>query len=82
MEQKVKISVKDYGIGIKKDELEYIWDRYYRIDKGHQRSIQGSGLGLSIIKGILEYHGFEYGVESVENEGSTFYFIMPVINKK
>lgn len=81
-EQKVKISVKDYGIGIKKDELEYIWDRYYRIDKGHQRSIQGSGLGLSIIKGILEYHGFEYGVESVENEGSTFYFIMPVINKK
>ena len=81
-DQKVRISVKDYGIGIKKDELEYIWDRYYRVDKGHQRSVQGSGLGLSIIKGILEYHGFEYGVESVENVGSTFYFIMPIINKK
>jgi signal transduction histidine kinase len=81
-DQKVRISVKDYGIGIKKDELEYIWDRYYRVDKGHQRAVQGSGLGLSIIKGILEYHGFEYGVESVENVGSTFYFIMPIINKK
>ena len=74
----VKISVKDYGVGIKKEKLEYIWDRYYRIDKGHQRSIQGSGLGLSIVKGILEYHNFEYGVESTVGSGSTFWFKMPI----
>ena len=81
-DNKVKITVKDYGIGIKKEEIEYIWDRYYRVDKGHQRAVQGSGLGLSIIKGILEYHGFEYGVNSIENEGSEFYFIIPIVNKK
>lgn len=72
------VKVKDYGIGIKKEHLEFIWQRYYRVDKGLQRSTQGTGLGLSIIKEILEYHGFNYGVDSVENVGSTFYFEMPI----
>lgn len=72
------VKVKDYGIGIKEENLEYIWQRYYRVDKGLQRSTQGTGLGLSIIKEILEYHGFEYGVESVLNVGSTFYFKIPI----
>ena len=72
------IKVIDYGIGIKQEELEYVWQRYYRVDKGHQRSIQGSGLGLSIIQGILEYHGFKYGVVSELNKGSTFWFEIPV----
>lgn len=75
---KVRISIKDYGIGIKQEELDVIWQRYYRVDKGHQRSTQGSGLGLSIIKGILEYHKFTYGVESVEGKGSTFWFEAPL----
>lgn len=74
----VRIEVKDYGIGIKKEELEYVWQRYYRVDKGHQRPTQGSGLGLSIIKGILDYHEFKYGVTSVENKGSTFWFEAPI----
>ena len=72
------IKVRDYGIGIKEENLEHIWQRYYRVDKGLQRSTQGTGLGLSIIKEILEYHGFKYGVESTENVGSTFYFELPV----
>lgn len=72
------IKVRDYGIGIKEENLEHIWQRYYRVDKGLQRSTQGTGLGLSIIKEILEYHGFKYGVESTENVGSTFYFEIPV----
>lgn len=75
----VWIKVRDYGIGIKPENIEYIWKRYYRVDKGLQRSTQGSGLGLSIIKEILEYHGFEYGVETQVNKGSTFYFIMPIV---
>lgn len=76
----VIIKVTDHGIGIKKEHLEYIWQRYYRIDKSLQRSTQGSGLGLSIIKEILDYHGFKYGVISEENVGSTFYFEMPIEN--
>lgn len=78
---KAIVKVRDYGIGIKKENLEYIWQRYYRVDKGLQRSTQGTGLGLSIIKEILDYHGFKYGVESIENEGSTFYFEMPLEEK-
>ena len=77
-DDKVKISVVDHGIGIKQEDLDCIWDRYYRIDKGHQRSIQGSGLGLSIVKGILEYHEFEFGVNSSIGKGSEFWFIMPL----
>ena len=80
-EENVIIKVKDYGIGIKKEHLDFIWQRYYRVDKGLQRSTQGTGLGLSIIKEILEYHGFKYGVESEENVGSTFYFEMPIVKK-
>ena len=63
----VIIKVTDYGVGIKEEDISYIWDRYYRIDRGHQRSTQGSGLGLSIVKSILEYHS-----------GSTFWFKMPI----
>lgn len=74
----VIIKVIDYGVGIKEEDLNFIWDRYYRIDKGHQRSTQGSGLGLSIVKSILEYHNFEYGVESTTGVGSTFWFKIPI----
>lgn len=74
----VTIKVVDYGIGIKEDDLKYIWERYYRVDKGHTRSTGGSGLGLSIIKEILDYHHFTYGVESKPNEGSTFWFKAPI----
>ncbi len=78
----VRIFVKDNGIGISEADLKVIWDRYYRVDKTHQRASHGSGLGLSIVKEILEYHAFDYGVESSLNEGSTFWFEMPIINQK
>jgi hypothetical protein len=81
-QNKVKISVKDNGIGISENDLKVIWDRYYRVDKTHKRSNYGSGLGLAIAKEILEYHHFQYGVESVVNEGSTFWFEMPINEKK
>ncbi len=74
----VKLEVIDHGIGIKNDELDVIWNRYYRVDKGHKRSSQGSGLGLSIVKEILEYHNFTYGVTSKEGEGSCFWFVAPI----
>ncbi len=78
---KVRIIVKDYGIGIKQEEQELIWNRYYRVDKTHNRSNKGTGLGLAIVKEILDTHGFTYGVESIENEGSSFYFELFFIKK-
>ena len=68
------ISIKDTGKGIEKDKIDYIWDKYYKNEKNHQRNIVGTGLGLSIVKNILEVHNFEYGVKSIKNKGTTFYF--------
>ncbi len=72
--RKVRIEVTDHGEGIPADKLPYIWDRYYKVDKTHRRAQTGSGLGLSIVKKILEMHGAKYGVESTEGVGSTFWF--------
>lgn len=70
----VRCEVADHGQGIPKEELESIWDRYYQSSSNHSRTMKGSGLGLSIVKQIFIQHNARYGVESVENEGSTFWF--------
>ena len=66
--------VRDTGKGIKKEEIPYIWDKYYKSDKKHQRNVVSTGIGLSIVKEILSKHKFDYGVKSVAKKGSTFYF--------
>ncbi len=73
------VEVSDTGKGIKKEEIPYIWDKYYKNEKNHTRSVVSTGLGLSIVKEILSKHNFKYGVNSEVGKGSTFYFI---INKK
>ena len=73
-DNRVRISVIDTGEGIAKEDIPYIWDRYYKVDKVHKRTKVGTGLGLSIVKGILESHGAAYGVESRMGEGSNFWF--------
>ncbi len=70
---KIIYEVKDSGKGIKKEDMKYIWDRYFKDSKKHNRSKSGTGLGLSIVKSILVLHKFKYGVYST-NKGSTFYF--------
>lgn len=70
----VRIEVTDFGEGIAPEEIPNIWDRYYKVDKTHRRAASGSGLGLSIVKSILELHGARYGVESELGKGSTFWF--------
>lgn len=70
----VIIEVIDYGEGIKQRDLPYIWERYYKVDKKHNRPIIGTGLGLSIVKKIIEMHDGEYGVESELGKGSVFWF--------
>ena len=83
LKKEYEISFIDFGKGIKKEEIELIWDRYYKSEKKHRRNVIGTGLGLSIVKNIFESHKLEYGVKSKEKEGSTFYFkIKKVVNKK
>ncbi len=72
--ENVRIEVSDTGEGIASENLPYIWDRYYKVDKKHKRSVMGTGLGLSIVKKIMELHGGTYGVDSKIGEGSTFWF--------
>ena len=77
----VRIEVTDNGAGIEEKDIPYIWDRYYKVDELHKRAQTGSGLGLSIVKGILEMHGAKYGVISEKGKGSVFWMWIP-LNKK
>jgi len=70
----VRCEVKDFGEGIPQDELEHIWERYYKASSNHSRNTTGTGLGLSIVKEILLLHHAKFGVISKLNEGSTFWF--------
>ena len=79
LENTVRIEVKDTGKGIDKEELENIWDKYYKIDKTHSREQVGSGVGLSIVKNILINHNCNYGVESIKGNGTIFYFELPKV---
>jgi signal transduction histidine kinase len=68
----VTLEVSDSGKGIAESEIPLIWDRYYRTGKKHRRSVIGSGLGLSIVKSVIDMHKGEYGVTSEAGKGSTF----------
>ena len=70
----VVCSVEDHGIGIAKDELEHVWERYYKASSNMVRTTEGSGIGLSIVKEILVLHKAEYGVNSTLGQGTTFWF--------
>ena len=63
-ENVVRIEVQDFGEGIDPEDLDNIWDRYYKVDKEHVRVANGSGIGLNIVKQLLELHGVPYGVKS------------------
>ncbi|MED9969008.1 MAG: HAMP domain-containing sensor histidine kinase [Ruminococcus sp.] len=78
--RKVLVEITDHGEGIPADKLPYIWERYYKVDKEHRRGVIGSGLGLSIVKGILDAHNARYGVRSTPNKGSTFWFELNIVS--
>lgn len=73
-EKEVIVKVKDSGIGIPEKDLPRIFERFYRVDKTRSRDVGGSGLGLSIVKHILEAHSSRITVESNQNEGTKFEF--------
>ena len=70
----VKISVKDNGVGIPADKQKDLFKKFYQVDASLTREIGGSGLGLSICKGIVEFHGGKIGVQSTPDIGTTFTF--------
>ena len=75
--EKVFVSVKDTGIGIPKDSLKKIWERFYKTDLSRGKDKKGTGLGLSIVKEILQSHGENIDVISTEGVGTEFIFSLP-----
>jgi two-component system phosphate regulon sensor histidine kinase PhoR len=70
----VTINVSDTGVGIPKESLPRIFERFYRVDKERSRDAGGTGLGLAIVKHIVEAHGGKVTVQSIVGKGSTFSF--------
>jgi two-component system phosphate regulon sensor histidine kinase PhoR len=76
-QKEVQCSIEDNGIGIPKEDLPRIFERFYRVDKGRSQELGGTGLGLSIVKHIVQAHGGRVWAESQLDKGSTFYFTLP-----
>ena len=76
----LQIQVKDNGIGIPKEGLDKIFEKFSKVDNHLQRDYEGTGLGLSIVRGIIKKLGGKIWVESKEGKGSTFTFTLPVID--
>jgi len=75
--KEIQFSIEDNGIGIPKEDLSRIFERFYRVDKGRSKELGGTGLGLSIVKHLVQVHGGRVWVESQLGKGSTFYFTLP-----
>ena len=76
-ENNVEVSVEDSGEGVSDADKPYIWDRYYKVDKEHKRSVVGNGLGLYIVKSIIEAHNGKYGVDDASIGGARFWIRIP-----
>ena len=76
-EESVTVFVRDNGVGIPKDQLDKIFERFYRIDDKLTSRTYGTGLGLYLVREIVEAHGGEISVKSQVGSGSTFYFTLP-----
>ena len=79
---KLMISVKDYGCGIVSSELKKIWERFYKSDTSRGRDKASSGLGLSIVKEIIQLHNENINVVSTQDAGTTFIFTLKLIEEE
>jgi signal transduction histidine kinase len=81
-DSRVVVEIEDHGRGIPSEKLETVFDKFQQVDASVSREMGGTGLGLTICKSIIEQHGGEIAVESIEGEGSTFTFWVPVIPER
>ena len=79
---KISVVVEDTGSGIKKEELPFIFEKFYKVDKSRGLDKKGTGLGLAIVKDILAAHGQNIHVESTVGKGSRFIFTLPIYRKE
>jgi len=79
-ENELLVEVTDTGEGIDPEELPFVWERFYKIDKSRTRGKGGTGLGLAIVKRLVEAHGGNVGVRSTPGKGSTFFFTLPALS--
>jgi two-component system sensor histidine kinase BaeS len=77
-EKRIYVSVADNGEGIPAEDLPYVFERFYRVDKSRSRATGGSGLGLTIARRLVEAHGGNIEVESQPGRGSIFTFDIPL----
>jgi len=75
----IEIAVTDQGIGIPEDELDRVFERFFRVDQARSRTTGGTGLGLSIVKHVVQNHGGDVRVWSQPGRGSTFTIRLPRI---
>lgn len=78
---RVRLSVTDQGVGIKKDQIARLTERFYRVDKARSRNTGGTGLGLAIVKHILQRHDARLQIDSEWGKGSTFTCVFPIPTK-
>ena len=78
--ENIIISIKDSGIGIEKEKIDLIFDKFTQLNKSNLRGTAGSGLGLSIVKSLIELHGGIIEVHSEINKGSNFIIRLPITN--
>lgn len=75
-DKRINIIIKDEGIGIPQEDLPYVFERLFRVEKSRSRTTGGFGLGLAIVKELVEAHGGEISVESKVDEGTSFKIVM------
>jgi len=80
LENEVEIRIQDTGPGIGAEDIQHVFDRFYRADKSRQRDSGGLGLGLAIAKSIVENHGGHIWAESPDDSGTTFVIRLPVVD--
>lgn len=78
LKNSIRLIVKDNGIGIRKENLSHIFERFYRVDTSRNKATGGSGLGLSIVKSLIEAHNGSISVKSIFGEGTEFEIILPI----
>ena len=76
------IVVRDSGVGIAETDLPHIFDRFYQADSANTRRYEGTGIGLALVKELVELHGGEIGVTSTPGQGTTFTVRLPLTRRR